>query len=119
MDRGNIIILQFGDQFETWGSLTELCKNHPDIKYHHVYALKFPFTYNGYKFVKTPYRETTIDKSPAYETAASKLRNAIQPFFTLSDLLTDPDGPGDLINNCAKRCQDAKPGILEIISTIY
>ena len=44
-----------GDQVEAWGSITQLCKAHPDIKYRAVNTKKFPFEHKGYLFKKVVY----------------------------------------------------------------
>lgn len=56
MDRDNIIILTDKESYETWGSLTELCKAH-GFSYNYLKRLKFPFEYRGLKFIKSPFRE--------------------------------------------------------------
>ena len=55
MDRNNIIILTDGESYETYGSLTELCKLH-GFSYNYLKRFKFPFQYKGLHFIKTPYR---------------------------------------------------------------
>ncbi len=60
MERRHIIILTKGEQFETWGSLKEICDVH-DLPYHSLKALKFPFQYQGFSFHKTEYRTKVID----------------------------------------------------------
>lgn len=66
MDRDNIIILRqpglsaISDQYEAWGSLTDLCKHHKEFSYSYLKRLKFPYVYKGFMFVKVPYRKKTI-----------------------------------------------------------
>jgi hypothetical protein len=50
------LILTNGHQFETWGSLTELCNNHPGFSYNYLKRLPFPINYKGWQIVKVPHR---------------------------------------------------------------
>jgi len=59
MKRKNIIILTDGTSFETWGSLTELCKEH-GFSHNYLKRLKFPFTYRNLQFIKTKFRTKVI-----------------------------------------------------------
>jgi hypothetical protein len=63
-DRENIIVIIDPNtgKIETWGSLTEICKpiNHPELKYNYLKRLKFPFTYKGLKFTKSPFKTVLI-----------------------------------------------------------
>ena len=53
----NIILLTLPDgKKETWGSLSEVCEK-KDLKVNTLYQKKFPFTVNGIKFEKLPFRE--------------------------------------------------------------
>ena len=56
MDRNNIIVLYDGTNFETWGSLVEICKEH-GFSYNYLKRQTFPFTYKGIQFIKTPFRQ--------------------------------------------------------------
>ncbi len=53
-----IIILRFNDNYEAWGSLTELCENHPNFSYSTLKGKKFPFKYKGFYFIKVKYRHS-------------------------------------------------------------
>jgi len=53
----NVIILSGEGRRETWGSLTMLCKHHPDFSYHFLKAKKYPFEYKGWLFEKLPYNK--------------------------------------------------------------
>jgi len=55
MQRKNIIILNKDEQFEAWGSFTELCEAH-GFPYHSLKSKKYPFEFDGWKFVKVPFR---------------------------------------------------------------
>jgi hypothetical protein len=59
MNQKNIIILinSEKEEFETWGSLTELADNHSDIIHSSIKNKKYPFTYKGYDFIRVPWRE--------------------------------------------------------------
>lgn len=56
MERNNIIILTDGNNYEAWGSLTELCKEH-GFSYNYLKRKKFPFRYRGVIFKRVPFRE--------------------------------------------------------------
>lgn len=56
-----VIVITKGEKTESWGSLTELCKNHKEFSYNYLKRQKFPFTYKGYEFKKVPYRTKTIE----------------------------------------------------------
>ena len=59
----NIITLQViaePEVMEHWGSLTELCANHPNFPYHSLKDKKFPFEFKGFRFLKKPYKEYLI-----------------------------------------------------------
>ena len=65
MTHQNIIILQnTGTKIwvdktpEAWGSLTDLCRHHPEFSYEYIKKFKFPFEYKGYAFYKVPFRQT-------------------------------------------------------------
>jgi len=61
LERQNIILLTKGTTIETWGSLTEVCKVHTEIKYSTIKMLKFPFVYKGIVFRKIPFKTKLID----------------------------------------------------------
>lgn len=46
---------------ETWGALTEACKNHPELPYNILRKRKFPFEYKGARFTKVVYNRVNID----------------------------------------------------------
>jgi len=59
----NFIILQNINNpqvMEIWGSLTEICREHPDIDYRAISRKKFPFDHQGLRFVKLGYKELNI-----------------------------------------------------------
>lgn len=55
-----MIILKKDNQYETWGSLTEICANHKQFSYNYLKRLKFPINYKGFEFIKVPHRFKTI-----------------------------------------------------------
>lgn len=55
MTTQNIIVLTKGTLTEAWGSLTEICQTH-NLPYHSLKAKKYPFEYDGWRFVKVPFR---------------------------------------------------------------
>lgn len=56
MERKQTIILHKGNTYESWGSLTELCKAH-GFPYWTLARLKYPFEYKGYKFIKVAHNK--------------------------------------------------------------
>lgn len=58
--RENVIILTKDGVAECWGSITEICRNHPELKYGYVKGLKFPFTYKGFEFKKVKFKTKLI-----------------------------------------------------------
>ncbi len=54
------IILHKEGLHEVWGSLTDICDNHEEIKYPTIKGRKFPFKYKGYDFIKVPYKTKII-----------------------------------------------------------
>ena len=50
------IVLQREEKIEVWGSITDICNAHKEMKYSYVRGLKFPFTYKGVKFSKVHYK---------------------------------------------------------------
>lgn len=52
---GNVIVMQKDDVIEVWGSITRISLKHKDFKYGYLKHLKFPFTYKGWRFIKTKY----------------------------------------------------------------
>jgi hypothetical protein len=55
--RKNIIVLTRGDEIETWGSLAELCRYHPDFSYYYLKRQEYPFNYKGVLFRRVPFRQ--------------------------------------------------------------
>ena len=53
----NIIIIHKGEVYECWGSLTEICKNHTEMKYHSLKTKEYPFESNGWTFRKLKYNQ--------------------------------------------------------------
>ena len=51
----NVIILQFEDKIEAWGSLTKLCKAHPELSYNYLKSKNYPFKSKGFSFKKIKY----------------------------------------------------------------
>jgi len=51
----NIIILTYGESYEAWGSLVELCKV-KGFSHNYLKRLKFPFEYKGLNFILVPFR---------------------------------------------------------------
>lgn len=47
-----VILITKGNKKETWGSLTKIVKEHPEIHYNSIKNNKFPFLYAGWKFEK-------------------------------------------------------------------
>jgi hypothetical protein len=84
----NIIILTNGTHFETWGSLTEICKEY-GFSHNYLKKKKFPFFYKGIKFIKTPFKTKNEHLLPNGE-----LKQGINPtLHTLSDpLILNWDG---------------------------
>lgn len=56
MNRQNVIILKYGDTYEAWGSLTEICEVH-GLSYNYLKQKKFPFKYREYEFIKVSFRK--------------------------------------------------------------
>lgn len=56
----NTIILKKGKLYETWGSLTDLCDAHEEIRFATIKDKKFPFNYKGYDFIKVPHKTKLI-----------------------------------------------------------
>lgn len=52
----NIIILTNGKDFETWGSLTEICRE-KGFSHNYLKRQKYPFEYKGLKFIRVPFRK--------------------------------------------------------------
>jgi len=57
MKRDNIIVLTKDEITETWGSLTECCREHTEFPYHSLKTKKFPFNWEGWTFTKVPHRK--------------------------------------------------------------
>jgi hypothetical protein len=55
MNRIKIIVLTKGNLTETWGSLTECCTAHK-FDYRRLQGYIYPFDYEGWHFVKVPFR---------------------------------------------------------------
>jgi hypothetical protein len=53
----NIIVMQQGNKIECFGSLIEICKKKPALKYNTLRYKKYPYTYKGIEFRKLEYRE--------------------------------------------------------------
>lgn len=60
MLRDSIIILETNGNYEAWGNLKDLCKNHYQFSYSYLKRLKFPFESHGYKFTKIKFRTVLI-----------------------------------------------------------
>ena len=52
----NVILLLDGENYECWGSLTELCKV-KGFSYNYLKRKKFPFAYKKLRFVRVPFRK--------------------------------------------------------------
>ena len=42
---------------ETWGSLTELCENHPVLSYNSLRNKKLPIDIDGYRIIRTTHKQ--------------------------------------------------------------
>jgi len=56
----NVIIVKKDEQLEAWGSLTDACKNHPEMQYHTIKSKKYPFEHKGFKLIKLKYNNKNI-----------------------------------------------------------
>lgn len=55
-----IIVMPESGGIEVWGSLTDVCKNHPEYSYYTMRNKKFPFTYKKAYFYKVKYKEVNF-----------------------------------------------------------
>ena len=45
------------DEVHVYGSLTTVCKNNKELRYHTLKDKKFPFVYKGWRFFKVEYNK--------------------------------------------------------------
>lgn len=119
MQRDNIIVVEKNGEIETWGSIKDFCSNHPEFPYHTICRMKFPFVYKGFKFRKTPFRTSQFSSELfSSETIQEQLRNKLQPFWTLSAILADPNSTDEWIDKAKKLSMEHSSLKQEIIELI-